>query len=64
LSAITADDFPDIYFWFLFWHGLHTFLTRRYLTQWSKGAQEVSLFCVISVSILVTSEWRPEMRDS
>src|SRR4029077_21257377 len=33
LSPVTANDFADIYFWFLFWHGLHTFLTRRYLTQ-------------------------------
>jgi hypothetical protein len=44
LSPITANNFPDIYFWFLFWHGFHTFLTRRYLTQCGKSAQEVSLF--------------------
>jgi len=44
LSPITANHFPDIYFWFFFWHGIHTFLTRRYLTQCSNSAQEVSLF--------------------
>jgi hypothetical protein len=43
LAPVTADDFPDIDFWFLFWHGLHTFLTRGYLTQ-RKIAQEVSFF--------------------
>jgi hypothetical protein len=46
LPPITTNDFPDIYFWFLFWHGLHTFQTRRYITQWSKSAQEVSSFSV------------------
>jgi hypothetical protein len=29
LSAVTSDHFPDIYFRFFFWHGIHTFLTRR-----------------------------------
>jgi hypothetical protein len=50
LSAVTADNFADIYFRFLFWHGFHTFLTRRYLTQWSKPAQEVSFFRLPVVS--------------
>ena len=57
LSAVTTDDFADIYFWFLFWHGLHTFLTRRYLTQWRKWVQEVSLLSVRRNSRIGSCEW-------
>ena len=42
LSPVTSYDFPNIYFWFFFWHGFHTFQTRGYITQQTNYAQEFS----------------------
>ena len=33
LAPVTPDHFTNIYFRFFFWHGLHTFYTRGYITQ-------------------------------